>query len=75
MGIKRLPVASAAAVLLDLSWILIDVAMLGEEARQVLVSNSGTIGKARVVLVVILVRTSHCRNKLSACRLVDGHGS
>jgi hypothetical protein len=34
--------------------------MLGEEAREVLLGSSGAIGKAGVVLVVELVRASHC---------------
>lgn len=55
-----IPVASAATILLCLLWIGVDVALLGEESGEVLFGMGGTVGKASVVSVIELVRTSHC---------------
>jgi hypothetical protein len=56
-----IPVALASPVLLDLLGLLVRVAVLGEEARQVLLGGSGAVGEAGVVLLVELVRAGHCR--------------
>lgn len=54
------PVAFTTTVLLDLLGVNINVAALGEEARQVFCWRDTAIGNALVVTVVVLVRTSHC---------------
>lgn len=53
------PVAFTTTVLLDLLGVNINVATLGEEARQVFCWRDTAIGNALVVTVVVLVRTSH----------------
>lgn len=58
---KHIPVALSAAVLLGLLGVLSDEAVLGEVARQMLRGSCGAVGETGVVLVVELVRASHCR--------------
>jgi hypothetical protein len=64
-----IPVALSTAVLLGLLGVLAGVAALGEVARQVLGWSCGAVGETGVVLVVELVRASHCMWK---CLSVNG---
>jgi len=54
------PVAFAVAILLCLVRICVDVTVLREEARKVLLWGSGAVGKPSVVTVSVLVGASHC---------------
>ena len=60
------PVALAAAVLLDLLGIDVDVAVLGEELGQMLDGQGGALGNALVVTVVGLVGASHYEDSLTS---------
>lgn len=60
-----MPIALAAAVLLDLLGIDVGVAVLGEEAREVLDGDGGALSDALVVTVVGLVRAGHCEDWLA----------
>lgn len=59
-GVKYIPITLSAAVLLGLLGVLSGKAALGKVARQVLGGRCGTVGEAGMVLVVELVRASHC---------------
>lgn len=56
---SRLPIALASTFFLHLLGVGIDMAVLAEVAREVLDVFGGTIGKASVVTVILLVRASH----------------
>jgi len=58
------PVASAAAILLGLLGVGVSEAVLSKELRQVLLREDGALGNAGVVLVVVLVRTSHLDDEI-----------
>jgi hypothetical protein len=58
-----LPVTLAAAVLLGLLGVNTVEAILGKELGDVVLGKDGTLGKAGMVLVVELVRSSHCSNR------------
>jgi hypothetical protein len=55
-----LPIALAAAVLLCLLGVDALEAVLGEKLGEVILGEDGTLSKTSVVLVVELVRSSHC---------------
>lgn len=57
---SNVPVGLAAAVLLCLLWVLASVTVLGEETREMLLGCGGAVRQTLVVLVVELVRASHC---------------
>lgn len=59
------PVTTAAAVLLDLFGIGVDVAALGKETRQVFLGGGSAFGDALVVTVVGLVRASHFEGRMN----------
>jgi hypothetical protein len=58
-----LPVAFAATVLLGLLGINTIKAVLGKELGNILLRKNSTLGNAGVVLVVELVRSSHCKGQ------------
>jgi len=57
---KHVPVALSAAVLLGLLGVLSGEAALGKVARQMLRCSRRAVGETGMVLVVELVRASHC---------------
>lgn len=57
------PVTTATAILLDLLWVGVDIAALGEKARKILLSDSSAVGNALVVTIVGLVGASHVDDK------------
>lgn len=54
--LKNLPVALAAAILLGLLGVLANMAVLGKEARKMLLRASSAVSQTGVVLVVVLKR-------------------
>lgn len=55
----HLPIALSTPVLFGLLGILANVAALGEVSRQMLLGGCSAISKTGMVLVVVLVRSSH----------------
>jgi len=56
---KATPITLAAAVLLDLFGVCVEMAILGKESRKMLCWGSSAVREALVVSVVGLVRASH----------------
>lgn len=57
---QYLPVALAATMLLDTLGVSVDIARLGEVARETFLSSGSTISDSTVVAIVGLVAASHC---------------
>jgi hypothetical protein len=58
--IHYLPIALAAALLLNTLGVSVDVARLGEVARETFFSSGSTISDSAMVAIVGLVAASHC---------------
>lgn len=56
---ESLPVATAATILLGLLGVDTVEAVLGEELGKVILGKDSALGQAGVVLLVVLVRSSH----------------
>ena len=56
---RNIPIALAAAILLDLLGVDIEMTRLGKEAGQMFSGTGGAGGEALVVTVVCLVGASH----------------
>ena len=54
------PVASATTLLLDASWVCVNVTCFAKVARKVVFWEGSAVGEASVVAVVLLVGASHC---------------
>lgn len=59
LGAKTTPVATAATILLGLLGVDTFEAVLGEELGKVILGKDSALGQAGVVLLVVLVRSSH----------------
>lgn len=57
----NLPAAFAGTILLGLLGVGVDVAGLGEVAREVLGGQGGAVSEAGVVTIIVLVRLAHCK--------------
>lgn len=55
-----LPIAFTTTLLLGVAWILAGVASLGKVTWKMLLWSGCAIGKALMIAVVGLMRTSHC---------------
>ena len=64
MGVKSVPVALPATLLLDLLRVGVDVTGLGKVTGKVFLGGSGPIGQGDVITIVEFMGTSHCQNKL-----------
>lgn len=55
-----IPVTSTSTVLLGSVWGHVGMAVLAEEAWEMLFGSGSSVGNANMVTVILLVGTSHC---------------